>query len=90
MVRLEDAKGHVYLIPVKSLGYVELAEEPVRKVGFAPKPACLCGEPETVETSGVLGHDVGKERLVAIFCSIRRRRFERPPSNQHRVANEPP
>ena len=36
MVRLEDAKGHVYLIPVKSLGYVELADEPVRKVGFAP------------------------------------------------------
>jgi len=36
MVRLEDGKGHVYLIPVKSLGYVELADEPVRKVGFAP------------------------------------------------------
>jgi hypothetical protein len=36
MVRIEDAKGHVYLIPVKSLGYVELADEPVRKVGFAP------------------------------------------------------
>jgi len=26
----------VYLVPVKSLGYVELANEPVRKVGFAP------------------------------------------------------
>ena len=36
MVRLEDVKGHVYLIPVKSLGYIEFANEPVRKVGFAP------------------------------------------------------
>ena len=36
VVRLEDAKGHVYLIPVKSLGYIEFANEPVRKVGFAP------------------------------------------------------
>ncbi len=36
VVRLEDSKGHVYLVPVKSLGYVELANEPVRKVGFAP------------------------------------------------------
>lgn len=36
MVRLEDSKGHIYLVPVKSLGYVELANEPVRKVGFAP------------------------------------------------------
>lgn len=36
VVRLEDQKGHVYLVPTKSLGYVELADEPVRKVGFAP------------------------------------------------------
>lgn len=36
VVRLEDSKGHVYLIPVKSLGYIEFANEPVRKVGFAP------------------------------------------------------
>lgn len=36
VVRLEDSKGHVYLIPVKSFGYIEFANEPVRKVGFAP------------------------------------------------------
>jgi len=36
MVRLEDQKGHVYLIPVQTLAYVEMVTEPVRKVGFAP------------------------------------------------------
>jgi len=36
MVRLVDQKGHVYLVPVQTLAYVEIANEPVRKVGFAP------------------------------------------------------
>lgn len=36
LVRLTDQKGHVYLIPAKSLAFVELASEAVRKVGFAP------------------------------------------------------
>lgn len=36
LLRLTDAKGHVYLIPAKSLAFVELASEVQRKVGFAP------------------------------------------------------
>ena len=36
MVRFEDQKGHVYLVPVSTLAYVEMVTEPVRKVGFAP------------------------------------------------------
>jgi C4-type Zn-finger protein len=36
MLRLEDNKGHVYLVPTKTLTYVELTQESSRKVGFAP------------------------------------------------------
>lgn len=36
LLRLEDNKGHVYLVPTKSLSYVELTKESARKVGFAP------------------------------------------------------
>ena len=36
IVRLEDNKGHVYLVPTRTLAYVELTKESGRKVGFAP------------------------------------------------------
>jgi hypothetical protein len=36
VLRLEDNKGHVYLVPTRTLAYVELAKESGRKVGFAP------------------------------------------------------
>lgn len=36
MLRLEDIKGHVFLVPTKTLTYVELTDESARKVGFAP------------------------------------------------------
>lgn len=36
LLRLEDSKGHVYLVPTRTLAYVELAKENPRKVGFAP------------------------------------------------------
>ena len=35
-MRLEDDKGHIYLVPVRTLTYVEIMKEPARKVGFAP------------------------------------------------------
>jgi hypothetical protein len=36
LLRLEDNKGHIYLVPTKTLTYVELTQESGRKVGFAP------------------------------------------------------
>jgi len=36
VMRLEDDKGHIYLVPVRTLAYVEILKEPARKVGFAP------------------------------------------------------
>jgi len=36
LLRLEDHKGHIYLVPTKTLTYVELTQESSRKVGFAP------------------------------------------------------
>ncbi|MDR9396905.1 DUF3107 domain-containing protein [Pontimonas sp.] len=36
IVRLEDQKGHVYLVPVSTLAYIEMVTESARKVGFAP------------------------------------------------------
>jgi hypothetical protein len=36
LLRLEDSKGHIYLVPTKTLTYVELSHESGRKVGFAP------------------------------------------------------
>lgn len=36
LLRLEDNKGHIYLVPTKTLTYVELTQETGRKVGFAP------------------------------------------------------
>lgn len=36
VVRMEDQRGHVYIVPVSQLAYVELANERARKVGFAP------------------------------------------------------
>ena len=36
VMRLEDDKGHIYLVPVRTLTYVEIMKEPARKVGFAP------------------------------------------------------
>jgi len=36
LLRLEDSKGHIYLVPTKTLTYVELTNESSRKVGFAP------------------------------------------------------
>jgi hypothetical protein len=36
VVRLEDQRGHVFIVPVSQLAYVELANERARKVGFAP------------------------------------------------------
>ena len=36
VLRLEDNKGHIYLVPAKTLTYVELTQETGRKVGFAP------------------------------------------------------
>jgi len=36
MLRLEDNKGHIYLVPTKTLTYVELTQDSGRKVGFAP------------------------------------------------------
>ncbi len=36
LLRLTDNKGHVYLVPTRTLTYVELTQESGRKVGFAP------------------------------------------------------
>jgi hypothetical protein len=36
LLRLEDSKGHIYLVPTRTLTYVELGQESSRKVGFAP------------------------------------------------------
>jgi hypothetical protein len=36
LLRLEDNKGHVYLVPTRTLTYVELTQDSGRKVGFAP------------------------------------------------------
>jgi hypothetical protein len=36
LLRLEDSKGHVYIVPTRTLAYVELTKENPRKVGFAP------------------------------------------------------
>ena len=33
-VKLSDAKGNVYLVPVSSLAYLEIGSEESRRVGF--------------------------------------------------------
>lgn len=35
-LRLEDDKGHIYVVPSKNLAFVEIGQEKARKVGFAP------------------------------------------------------
>ena len=35
-LRLEDDKGHVYVVPSRNLAFVEIGQEKSRKVGFAP------------------------------------------------------
>jgi hypothetical protein len=35
-LRLEDEKGHIYVVPAKNLAFVEIGQEKARKVGFAP------------------------------------------------------
>ena len=35
-LRLEDEKGHIYVVPSKNLAFVEIGQEKARKVGFAP------------------------------------------------------
>lgn len=36
VVRLADQKGHIFLVPVSTLAYIEMVTESSRKVGFAP------------------------------------------------------
>ena len=35
-LRLEDDKGHIYVVPARNLAFVEIGQEKARKVGFAP------------------------------------------------------
>jgi hypothetical protein len=35
-LRLEDDKGHIYVVASRNLAFVELGVEKTRKVGFAP------------------------------------------------------
>jgi hypothetical protein len=35
-LRLEDEKGHIFVVASKNLAFVEIGEEKSRKVGFAP------------------------------------------------------
>ena len=35
-LRLEDDKGHIYVVAAKNLAFVEIGQEKARKVGFAP------------------------------------------------------
>lgn len=35
-LRLEDDKGHVYVVLSRNLAFVEIGQEKSRKVGFAP------------------------------------------------------
>jgi hypothetical protein len=35
-LRLEDEKGHIFVVASKTLAFVEIGEEKSRKVGFAP------------------------------------------------------
>ncbi|MBT5247973.1 MAG: DUF3107 domain-containing protein [Microbacteriaceae bacterium] len=35
-LRLEDEKGHVFVVASRNLAFVEIGQEKSRKVGFAP------------------------------------------------------
>ncbi|MBT5576649.1 MAG: DUF3107 domain-containing protein [Microbacteriaceae bacterium] len=35
-LRLEDEKGHIYVVASRNLAFVEIGQEKARKVGFAP------------------------------------------------------
>lgn len=35
-LRLEDDKGHIYVVASRNLAFVEIGQEKTRKVGFAP------------------------------------------------------
>jgi hypothetical protein len=35
-LRLEDEKGHIYVVAAQTLAFVEIGQEKSRKVGFAP------------------------------------------------------
>ena len=35
-LRLEDDKGHIFVVASKNLAFVEIGQEKARKVGFAP------------------------------------------------------
>jgi hypothetical protein len=35
-LRLEDEKGHIFVVASRTLAFVEIGEEKSRKVGFAP------------------------------------------------------
>jgi hypothetical protein len=35
-LRLEDDKGHIYVVAARNLAFVEIGQEKARKVGFAP------------------------------------------------------
>jgi hypothetical protein len=35
-LRLQDEKGHIFVVASKNLAFVEIGEEKSRKVGFAP------------------------------------------------------
>lgn len=35
-LRVEDDKGHIYVVALKNLAFVEIGQEKARKVGFAP------------------------------------------------------
>jgi hypothetical protein len=35
-LRLEDEKGHIFVVAARSLAFVEIGQEKSRKVGFAP------------------------------------------------------
>lgn len=35
-LRLEDDKGHIYVVASRNLAFVEIGQEKARKVGFAP------------------------------------------------------
>jgi hypothetical protein len=35
-LRLDDEKGHIFVVASKNLAFVEIGEEKSRKVGFAP------------------------------------------------------
>jgi hypothetical protein len=35
-LRLEDEKGHIFVVSSKTLAFVEIGQEKSRKVGFAP------------------------------------------------------